>query len=96
METLVRRCPFLSRVSQTFLQKAGKSLVSYAQNCPVMMDLASRPLARTLATSAAHCQQTKETTPTDESKKLSKTFSLGYCIFDHIPCFVMHILFLMV
>ncbi|MBN3278176.1 HEM1 protein, partial [Polyodon spathula] len=69
METLVRRCPFLSRVSQTFLQKAGKSLVSYAQNCPVMMDLASRPIARTLATSAAHCQQTKETTPTDETVK---------------------------
>ncbi|MBN3270588.1 HEM1 protein, partial [Polyodon spathula] len=69
METLVRRCPFLSRVSQTFLQKAGKSLVSYAQNCPVMMDLASRPIARTLATSAAHCQQTKETTPADETVK---------------------------
>ncbi|KAG8436090.1 hypothetical protein GDO86_007264 [Hymenochirus boettgeri] len=59
METIVRRCPFLSRVSQAFLQKAGKSLVTYAQNCPVMMG--SKPLAcAPLSTSAVHQQETKE------------------------------------
>uniref|UniRef100_A0A8C4TCF0 5-aminolevulinate synthase n=1 Tax=Erpetoichthys calabaricus TaxID=27687 RepID=A0A8C4TCF0_ERPCA len=56
METIVRRCPFLARVSQAFLQKAGKSLVFI------------RPLARTLGTSAAQCQRTVETTP-PECKK---------------------------
>ncbi|XP_072438265.1 5-aminolevulinate synthase, non-specific, mitochondrial [Chiloscyllium punctatum] len=67
METIVRRCPFLSRVSQTFLQKAGKSLIYYAQHCPVMMMKAgAKPITRTVATSAAHCQQTKETTPVNE------------------------------
>ncbi|KAG8541383.1 hypothetical protein GDO81_029144 [Engystomops pustulosus] len=55
MEAIIRRCPFLSRVPQTFLQKAGKSLISYAQNCPVMMG------PRALSTSAAHRQDTKET-----------------------------------
>ncbi|NP_001086051.1 5'-aminolevulinate synthase 1 [Xenopus laevis] len=60
METIVRRCPFLSRVSQTFLQKAGKSLVTYAQNCPVMMG--TKPLScAQLSTSAVHQQETKET-----------------------------------
>ncbi|KAM4021742.1 5-aminolevulinate synthase, non-specific, mitochondrial [Anomaloglossus baeobatrachus] len=60
MEAIVRRCPFLSRVSQTFLQKAGKSLISYAQNCPVMMAPRSLTGAH-LSTSAAHHQETKET-----------------------------------
>uniref|UniRef100_A0AAR2L0U3 5-aminolevulinate synthase n=1 Tax=Pygocentrus nattereri TaxID=42514 RepID=A0AAR2L0U3_PYGNA len=45
MDAIIR-CPFLSRVPQTFLQQARKSLVSYAVKCPVMMDLASRPLVR--------------------------------------------------
>ncbi|XP_038668576.1 5-aminolevulinate synthase, nonspecific, mitochondrial-like [Scyliorhinus canicula] len=67
MEAVVRRCPFLSRVSQTFLQKAGKSLIYYAQHCPIMMMRAgAKPVTRTVATSAAHCQQTKETTPVNE------------------------------
>ncbi|XP_069795978.1 5-aminolevulinate synthase, non-specific, mitochondrial isoform X1 [Narcine bancroftii] len=68
MEAVVRRCPFLSRVSQTFLQKAGKSLIDYAQHCPVMMRRAGAKPAciRALATSAASHQQTKETTPANE------------------------------
>ena len=36
METLVSKCPFLARVSTNFLKRAGQSLVSYANNCPVM------------------------------------------------------------
>ncbi|XP_041726412.1 5-aminolevulinate synthase, nonspecific, mitochondrial [Coregonus clupeaformis] len=57
METLIRRCPFLSRVPQSFLQQARKSLVVYAQKCPVMMDLASKPLARSLCSSSASFQK---------------------------------------
>uniref|UniRef100_A0A8C5R6X2 5-aminolevulinate synthase n=1 Tax=Leptobrachium leishanense TaxID=445787 RepID=A0A8C5R6X2_9ANUR len=60
MEALVRRCPFLTRVPQTFLQKAGKSLISYAQNCPVMMGF-KRSSCAPLSTSAVHHQETKET-----------------------------------
>ncbi|XP_043934783.1 5-aminolevulinate synthase, nonspecific, mitochondrial isoform X2 [Protopterus annectens] len=66
MESVVRRCPFLSRVSHSFLQKAGQSLKVYAQSCPVIMDLVSRPATRTLVTSATHCQQTKEPVSVNE------------------------------
>ncbi|KAL8212357.1 UNVERIFIED_CONTAM: 5-aminolevulinate synthase, nonspecific, mitochondrial [Gekko kuhli] len=71
METVVRRCPFLSRVSQAFLQKAGKSLLFYAQNCPKMMEFGTKPASRALSTSAVHCQQTEETTSTTEKAKSS-------------------------
>uniref|UniRef100_A0A3B4VLD9 5-aminolevulinate synthase n=1 Tax=Seriola dumerili TaxID=41447 RepID=A0A3B4VLD9_SERDU len=54
MDAVVRRCPFLTVVPSVFLQLAGNSsLVSYAQKCPVMMDLASRPLARALSSSTS-------------------------------------------
>ncbi|XP_053156013.1 5-aminolevulinate synthase, non-specific, mitochondrial [Hemicordylus capensis] len=71
METIVRRCPFLSRVSQAFLQKAGKSLLFYAQNCPKMMEVVTKPASRALSTSTVHCQQTEETTSTSEKVKNS-------------------------
>ncbi|XP_054831778.1 5-aminolevulinate synthase, non-specific, mitochondrial isoform X2 [Eublepharis macularius] len=71
METVVRRCPFLSRVSQAFLQKAGKSLLFYAQNCPKIMEVVTKPASRALSTSTAHCQQTEETTSTTEKAKNS-------------------------
>ncbi|XP_053233517.1 5-aminolevulinate synthase, non-specific, mitochondrial [Podarcis raffonei] len=71
MEAVVRRCPFLSRVSQAFLQKAGKSLLFYAQNCPKMMEVVTKPASRALSTSSAHCQQTEETTSTSEKAKNS-------------------------
>ncbi|XP_078518009.1 5-aminolevulinate synthase, non-specific, mitochondrial isoform X1 [Lissotriton helveticus] len=57
MEAFARRCPFLSRVSQSFLQRAGQSLLTYAQSCPVMMEGIT---ARALRTSAAHGQEAKE------------------------------------
>ncbi|XP_045846992.1 5-aminolevulinate synthase, nonspecific, mitochondrial isoform X2 [Meles meles] len=72
METVVRRCPFLSRVPQAFLQKAGKSLLFYAQNCPKMMEFGAKPATRTLSTSAVHCQQVKETPPANEKDKTAK------------------------
>lgn len=58
----MRRCPFLARVSQAFLQKAGPSLLLYAQHCPRMME-AAPPAARSLAMSAARGQQAEEETP---------------------------------
>ncbi|KAF7249652.1 5-aminolevulinate synthase, nonspecific, mitochondrial [Varanus komodoensis] len=69
METVVRRCPFLSRVSQAFLQKAGKSLLFYAQNCPKMMEVATKPASRALSSSAPHYQQNEETTSSNEKAK---------------------------
>lgn len=69
METIVRRCPFLSRVPQAFLQKAGKSLLFYAQNCPKMMEVGAKPVPRSLSTSAVCCQQIKETPPANEKAK---------------------------
>ncbi|XP_068951670.1 5-aminolevulinate synthase, non-specific, mitochondrial isoform X1 [Petaurus breviceps papuanus] len=73
METIVRRCPFLSRVPQTFLQKAGKSLLFYAQNCPKMMEIGSKPVSRAVTTSPTHFQQVKETPPANEKDKTAKT-----------------------
>uniref|UniRef100_A0A8C2SLG0 5-aminolevulinate synthase n=1 Tax=Capra hircus TaxID=9925 RepID=A0A8C2SLG0_CAPHI len=72
METVVRRCPFLSRVPQAFLQKAGKSLLFYAQNCPKMMEIGAKPAPRALSTSAVLCQQVTETPPANEKDKTAK------------------------
>ncbi|KAJ3602123.1 hypothetical protein NHX12_029882 [Muraenolepis orangiensis] len=63
MDVVVRRCPFLSRVPQAFFQQARKSLVVYAQRCPIMMDLASKPLAPLLARSL--CSSTSQQAPTE-------------------------------
>jgi len=47
MDTVIRRCPFLTMVPGALLQLAGKSsLLTYAQKCPVMM-------ARALSSSAS-------------------------------------------
>uniref|UniRef100_A0A8C0H7U1 5-aminolevulinate synthase n=1 Tax=Chelonoidis abingdonii TaxID=106734 RepID=A0A8C0H7U1_CHEAB len=75
METVVRRCPFLSRVSQAFLQKAGKSLLFYAQSCPKMMEVGTKPASRALGTSVVHCQQAEETTSSNDKAKNSKDVS---------------------
>ncbi|OWK02753.1 ALAS1 [Cervus elaphus hippelaphus] len=72
METVVRRCPFLSRVPHAFLQKAGKSLLFYAQNCPKMMEIGAKPAPRALSTSAVLCQQVTETPPANEKDKTAK------------------------
>ncbi|KAK9966066.1 hypothetical protein ABG768_003198 [Culter alburnus] len=70
MDAIIR-CPFLSRVPQTFLQQAGKSLVAYAVKCPVMMDLASRPLVRSLCSTSSSFQKVENTTPAgDEAPKV--------------------------
>uniref|UniRef100_A0A667ZNG4 5-aminolevulinate synthase n=1 Tax=Myripristis murdjan TaxID=586833 RepID=A0A667ZNG4_9TELE len=66
MDAVIRRCPFLTAVPSVCLQLAGRSsLASYAQRCPVMMDLASRPLTRALFSSAS----VSKGTPTNEDPK---------------------------
>ncbi|XP_075997311.1 5-aminolevulinate synthase, non-specific, mitochondrial [Genypterus blacodes] len=58
MDVIVRRCPFVARVPQAFFQQSKKALAVYAQQCPIMMELASKPMApsmaRALCTSAFH------------------------------------------
>lgn len=49
MDLLLRRCPFMARVPQTFLQQTKNSLMVFAQRCPVMMELASKPMAPSMA-----------------------------------------------
>ncbi|XP_065129047.1 5-aminolevulinate synthase, non-specific, mitochondrial [Paramisgurnus dabryanus] len=77
MDAIIR-CPFLSRVPQTFLQQARKSLVAYAVKCPVMMDLASRPLVRSVCTSSASFQKVENTTPTNEESKDAPKMPVGH------------------
>ncbi|KAF6738751.1 5-aminolevulinate synthase, nonspecific, mitochondrial [Oryzias melastigma] len=60
MDVIVRRCPFLASVPQAFFQQTKKSLVTYAQRCPIMMELAAKPMApsmaRALCSSSSHQQ----------------------------------------
>lgn len=49
MEMIVRRCPFLACVPQAFFQQSRKAMVTYAQRCPIMMELASKPMAPSMA-----------------------------------------------
>ena len=39
------KCPFLSRLPKGFTQKAGSSLLSYSENCPVMTELMSHHIS---------------------------------------------------
>ena len=64
MDTLTRRCPFLTVVPSTVLHSAGQSsLVGYALKCPVMMELASRPRVRELSSSASVASETSPKEP---------------------------------
>ncbi|KAI2659513.1 5-aminolevulinate synthase, nonspecific, mitochondrial [Labeo rohita] len=89
MDAIIR-CPFLSRVPQTFLQQARKSLVAYAVKCPVMMDLASRPLVRSLCSTSSSFQKVENTTPPGEGQSLQLLsfmleFSLFACLTEVCP-----------
>ncbi|XP_028854269.1 5-aminolevulinate synthase, non-specific, mitochondrial [Denticeps clupeoides] len=77
MDAIIR-CPFLSRVPQTFFQQARKSMVAYAVKCPVMMDLASKPLVRAVCSSSSDFQQTKTTTPTNDGPKEAPVLPAGH------------------
>ncbi|XP_041093098.1 5-aminolevulinate synthase, erythroid-specific, mitochondrial-like [Polyodon spathula] len=56
MASFFHRCPFLTSASKPFLKRAGRSLFSLADRCPVM-------LTRGLVTTAAQQQRALETTP---------------------------------
>ena len=84
MDIVIRRCPFLSRVPQAFLQQTRKSLVVYAQRCPVMMDLASKPLARSVCSSSSSFQKTEETSTSNDETSTSNEGEL----FHHDPCYM--------
>ncbi|XP_068451269.1 5-aminolevulinate synthase, non-specific, mitochondrial [Clinocottus analis] len=64
MDVIVRRCPFLARVPQAFFQQSKKSMVVYAQRCPLMMELAAKPMApsmaRALCSSSSSHQKTED------------------------------------
>ncbi|XP_061794302.1 5-aminolevulinate synthase, non-specific, mitochondrial [Nerophis lumbriciformis] len=73
MDVIMRRCPFLARVPQAFMQQQPRnSLVAYAQQCPIMMELASKPmappLARALCTSSSSRQKTENNTTAEGPK----------------------------
>lgn len=74
MDVIVRRCPFLARVPQAFLQQTKKSLVGYAQRCPIMMELASKPMAPSMAralcssSSSSSYQKTEDTMTASEGE----------------------------
>ncbi|KAF7668400.1 hypothetical protein LDENG_00011130 [Lucifuga dentata] len=73
MDVIVRRCPFLARVPQAFFQQSKKSLVTYAQRCPIMMELASKPMAppmaRALCSSSSSHQKTQDILTANEGPK---------------------------
>ncbi|XP_029990635.1 5-aminolevulinate synthase, non-specific, mitochondrial [Sphaeramia orbicularis] len=73
MDVIVRRCPFLARVPQAFFQQPKKSLVVYAQRCPIMMELASKPMApsmaRALCSSSSSHQKTENIVSGTEAPK---------------------------
>ncbi|KAK2915237.1 5-aminolevulinate synthase, nonspecific, mitochondrial isoform X1 [Channa argus] len=72
MDVIVRRCPFLARVPQAFFQQSKKLLVVYAQKCPIMMELASKPMApsmaRALCSSSSHQKPEDTLSATEEGK----------------------------
>nr|XP_057910835.1 5-aminolevulinate synthase, nonspecific, mitochondrial [Doryrhamphus excisus]XP_057910836.1 5-aminolevulinate synthase, nonspecific, mitochondrial [Doryrhamphus excisus] len=77
MDVIVRRCPFLARMPQAFMQQPRNSLVVYAQRCPLMMELASKPmaphLARALCSSSSSHQRTEKTTTAEGPKPEMET-----------------------
>uniref|UniRef100_A0A8C4QHZ2 5-aminolevulinate synthase n=2 Tax=Eptatretus burgeri TaxID=7764 RepID=A0A8C4QHZ2_EPTBU len=72
MANIMRRCPFLARVPHTFLQHAGKSLLAYAERCPVMMEGLSQCPARPLSTAIPTFQQKDTNTGTEENATASR------------------------
>ncbi|CAL8257762.1 unnamed protein product [Gadus morhua 'NCC'] len=94
MDTLTRRCPFLTVVPSTVLHSDGQSsLVGYALKCPVMMELASRPRVRELSSSASVASETSpkepgQTLPPGEQPTSSKCPFLASEMVQHIDLVV--------
>ncbi|XP_049588728.1 5-aminolevulinate synthase, non-specific, mitochondrial isoform X1 [Syngnathus scovelli] len=82
MDVIVRRCPFLARVPQAFMQQPRNSLVVYAQRCPIMMELASKPmapsLARALCSSTSYHQRAENNTTEGTQPKVEAKLPSGH------------------
>ncbi|CAG07073.1 unnamed protein product, partial [Tetraodon nigroviridis] len=68
MDVLLRRCPFLARMPQTFLQQTKNSLLGFAQKCPVMMELASKPMPPVMARALCSSSSSSPSYPNTEEK----------------------------
>lgn len=85
MDVLLRRCPFLARMPQTFLQQAKNSLLGFAQQCPVMMELASKPMPPVMARALCSSSSSSPFYPNTEEKnsasegKWGKDRNLHFC-----------------
>lgn len=80
MDVLLRGCPFLARVPQAFLQQTKNSLVGFAQRCPVMMELASKPMAPSMARALCSSTSTSSHSRAEEAVVTlgEGSFSLGF------------------
>ncbi|XP_022047975.2 5-aminolevulinate synthase, nonspecific, mitochondrial [Acanthochromis polyacanthus] len=82
MDVIVRRCPFLARVPQAFFQQSKNSLVVYAQKCPLMMELAAKPMApsmaRALCSSSSHQATENAMTASDAPKQEESKLPAGH------------------
>lgn len=72
MDVLLRRCPFLARVPQAFLQQTKNSLVGFAQRCPVMMELASKPMAPSMARALCSSSSSSSYPKTEDTMSASE------------------------
>ncbi|XP_049894568.1 5-aminolevulinate synthase, nonspecific, mitochondrial [Epinephelus moara] len=84
MDVIVRRCPFLARMPQAFFQQSKKSMVVYAQRCPIMMELASKPMAPSMAralcsSSSSSYERTEDTMSASEGPKQEEEPKLPAC-----------------
>ncbi|KAM8916455.1 5-aminolevulinate synthase, non-specific, mitochondrial [Spinachia spinachia] len=66
MDVIVRRCPFLARMPQAFFQQSKKSMVVYAQRCPLMMELAAKPMAAPISRALCSSASSSSSHPTTE------------------------------
>lgn len=82
MDVIVRRCPFLARMPQAFLQQSKKTLVTYAQRCPIMMELAAKPMApsmaRALCSSSSSYQKPENTVSAAPKKEVESKLPAGH------------------
>ncbi|CAI5687639.1 unnamed protein product [Oreochromis niloticus] len=82
MDVIVRRCPFLARMPQAFLQQSKKALVTYAQRCPIMMELAAKPMApsmaRALCSSSSSHQKPENTMSAAPKQEVESKLPAGH------------------
>lgn len=90
MDVLLRRCPFLARMPQTFLQQTKNSLLGFAQQCPVMMELASKPMAPIMVRALCSSSSSSPFHPNTEDKISASEGKWGK---DRNPTLKLHLTF---